>query len=140
MSDFTAYDLPPEKWMKLVSPKMRLRWTTGNQAPRRTYPAPIGPGGTVNDAHGELLPFYESETPGLLDVIRGARVLIDELASRPSFATDETFEIVIERRFLLGYECILRTKSVTIKQVRTSSRDRGFEDRVEIGTITFTLS
>ena len=50
--------------------------------------------------------------------------LIDEFASRPSFADDVVFEIFIERRFLLGYKSIRRTKSVTLDRVPTVDGDR----------------
>ena len=39
------------------------------------------------------------------------------IASRPSLAGHEAFEVVVERRFLLGYKCIRRTKRVTIDEV-----------------------
>lgn len=48
---------------------------------------------------------------------------MDDLASRPSFADDEVFEVEVERRFLLWYKCIRRTKPVTIDQVRTGDRE-----------------
>lgn len=60
-----------------------------------------------------------------MDVIRGLdEGLIDEFASRPSFADDVVFEIFIERRFLLGYKSIRRTKSVTLDRVPTVDGDR----------------
>ncbi|KAF8444873.1 hypothetical protein L210DRAFT_943577 [Boletus edulis BED1] len=46
---------------------------------------------------------------------------VDEPFSRPSIADDEPFEILIERRFLFGYERIRRTKSVTAEEVRSLS-------------------
>ena len=61
------------------------------------------------------------ESLGILYTLGAA--LIDNLAFRPSFADDETFEVAIERRFLLWYKCIRRTKPVTIDQVRTGDRE-----------------
>ena len=50
-------------------------------------------------------------------------MLIDKLASRPSLADDEVFEVEVERRFLLWYKCIRRTRPMTIDQVRTGDRE-----------------
>lgn len=77
-TDFTAYDLPLEKHMKLVNPKMRLRvrgkrdtasshrslkrTMAGNRTPGRTCRGFIDPGIMTNSLHGELRPFHGSET------------------------------------------------------------------------------
>jgi hypothetical protein len=53
----------------------------------------------LNGSRGELLPFGGVRDPSIVDVIRGLDdELIDELTSRPSFADDDVFEVVIERR------------------------------------------
>lgn len=69
----------------------------------------------MNGSHGERV---RPLTLGSLGV-----VLIDKLSCRPSFADDELFEVEVERRFLLWYKCIRRTKPVTIDQVRTGNRE-----------------
>ena len=82
----------------------------------------------MNGSHGEL--------PHSLDVFhRVDVVLIDERASRPSFADDEAFEVEVERRFLLWYKCIRRTKPVTIDQVRTGD----CEYRVSHSSVSFSI-
>ena len=56
-------------------------------------------------------------------VSTGGAVLIDDLSYRPSFPDDEVFEVQVQRRFLLGYKCIRRTKPMSIDQVRTGDRE-----------------
>lgn len=66
----------------------------------------------------------QAPTSLCLDVFHGLDVvLIDGRTSRPSFADDEIFEVEVERRFLLWYKCIRRTKPVAIDQVRTGNRE-----------------
>ena len=52
------------------------------------------------NSFGELLPLRVVLDPSILDIIHGLdKGLVDELASKPSFADDGVFEIVLERRF-----------------------------------------
>lgn len=80
----------------------------------------------LNGSHGECLALRVQvrDIPEPLDVPHKlSTVLNDEFAFRPSFADDEIFEVEVERRFLLRYKCIRRTKPVTIDQVRTGHRE-----------------
>ncbi|KAH0828060.1 hypothetical protein J3R83DRAFT_3711 [Lanmaoa asiatica] len=131
--NFTAYELPTKKWMKLVRPKMRLRVRAQNHEFVSS---------TVKVCDQNPDEKNASEVNWLWDD--------DERFSRPSFANGEVFEVEVERQFLLWYKCIRRTKPATVYQVRigdhcTLSLYDGeqstgeLEDRIEIGKITFTL-
>ncbi|KAN0091357.1 hypothetical protein V8E55_004923 [Tylopilus felleus] len=123
LTDFTAYELPTKKWMNLISPTVRLRV----RGKRRDFVSPVVK--------------VDNRRPGT------------ETELSPSFADDEVFEVVIEKKKLLSYKRIMRTRSVTIKEVRTSDRDPctlslydgrystgELDGRIEIGRVTFLLS
>jgi len=102
----------------------------------------------MSGSHGELPLSFDDigMSSHSLDVFHGP----DVVPSSPSFADEEEFIVEVERRFLLWYKCIRRTKPVTIDQVRTGNHcalslydgqhsAEMLEDKIEIGEITFTL-
>jgi hypothetical protein len=126
LTDFTAYELPTKKWMELIRPKMRLCVRVQN----RDF---VSPTVTVEKTSvGSSVHWHWSDD------------------ARPSFPDDEVFEVQVQRRFLLGYKCIRRTKPMSIDQVRTGDHCalplydgqhslEMLEDKIEIGEITFAL-
>jgi len=139
--DFTAYELPAKRWMKLVRPRMRLRVRLPDQN-RDFFSAPVKVPGDPSKRVGTT-DFSSVGWPWNNDDQ-------DTQFPQPCFADDDVFSVEVERRFLLWYRCIRRTKPVTIDQVRTGDYcalslydDRQFvdvsEERPEIGEITFSL-
>jgi hypothetical protein len=134
-ADFTANELPTKRWMKLIRPKMRLRV----RVQRRHFVS-----STIN--------VHDQNSDGT----NVSSVHWNESIDLSSIADDDALEVNVERRFLLRYKCIRRTRSVRISEVRNSdttglctlplydgeysAEELGREDKIKMGEIRFRLT
>ncbi|KAF9227134.1 hypothetical protein BS17DRAFT_806378 [Gyrodon lividus] len=108
--DFSAYDLPTKKSMKLFCPKMRLRLHVGKQNVVSTLVTAGNSGDRTGQTTAQPVSYTQWDDAFCPTAL--------------SHGLDERFELHVEKRkYLFWYTCIRRTRQVSIRHLKQGSND-----------------